>query len=394
MQDNNEFISAPKKKHKSKYGLVFISGIITGILIYLFINIYSNRAYGMSLQEYMNINSFIDMTEKYYYKDTKDVDYNVGIRKGIVESLGDPYSRYLSKEEFSKMMEETTGEFVGIGVYIGPTQDGKIGVIAPIKGSPAEKAGIKTGDIIITVNGKPYDAKTMDEAVRNMKGKEGEKVVLELVSVDKKLKKLTIIKSPIHTQTVSSKALDNGIGYMQIISFEGKTAQEFSENLASLKQKNIKGLIIDLRSNPGGMVDQVVKIADEILPQAMIVYTQNKAGAQEKFTSDDAHKLDMPIVVLVNKGSASASEILSGALQDNKKATIVGTNTYGKGVIQSVMGLNDGTGLVITTAQYFTPNGNRVHQVGIKPDVEVQLDENAKTDNQLQKAIEVLKTKM
>lgn len=383
--------SNSKKTHKKIWLLLlFVSGVIVGFMMRFAVGFIGNKAYGMSIQEYLDLNAFMDMTKSYYYMNTDDVDYNLGMKKGIVEALGDPYSKYLSKEEFDKMMEDTLGEFVGIGLYLAPTSDGKIGVIAPIKGSPAKDAGIESGDIILSVNGKNYDANTMDEAVRNMKGKKGEKVTLEILSTDKKIKKVTVTKTDIHPETVNSKILDNKIGYMQIISFEDRTHKEFSENLKNLQSKGINGLIIDLRSNPGGLVDQVVKIADDILPQAMIVYTENKDGKQQKYMSDDKNKLDLPIVVLVDKGSASASEILAAALQDNKKATIVGTNTFGKGIIQSVMELKDGTGLVITTAQYFTPNGNMVHKIGIKPDIEVKYDPNTGYDNQLKKAIEVI----
>lgn len=383
--------SNSKKTHKKIWLLLlFVSGVIVGFMMRFAVGFIGNKAYGMSIQEYLDLNAFMDMTKSYYYMNTDDVDYNLGMKKGIVEALGDPYSKYLSKEEFDKMMEDTLGEFVGIGLYLAPTSDGKIGVIAPIKGSPAKDAGIESGDIILSVNGKNYDANTMDEAVRNMKGKKGEKVTLEILSTDKKIKKVTVTKTDIHPETVNSKILDNKIGYMQIISFEDRTHREFSENLKNLQSKGINSLIIDLRSNPGGLVDQVVKIADDILPQAMIVYTENKDGKQQKYMSDDKNKLDLPIVVLVDKGSASASEILAAALQDNKKATIVGTNTFGKGIIQSVMELKDGTGLVITTAQYFTPNGNMVHKIGIKPDIEVKYDPNTGYDNQLKKAIEVI----
>lgn len=384
-----------KKFNKKQIVFNLFVGALAGVVAFVSLAVVFAKTYGLTVQEYKNISEFKKFAEYYFYEDTSNVDFETGIRKGIIDSLNDPYSKYLTKEEFDKMMEDTTGEFVGIGVYIAPTDDNTIIVISPIKGSPAEKAGIKSGDIIDTINGKKYTGKTMEDAVRAMRGKKGEKVVIGIVSSEKKRKEYTIIKSPIQTQTVASKVIENDIGYIQIISFEGKTANEFRENFASLKEKNIKGLIIDLRSNPGGLVDQVIDIADQILPKANIVYTNNKKDEKEYFYADDKESIKLPIVVLINEGSASASEILSGALQDNKAATLVGQQSYGKGVIQSVMKMGDKGGIVLTTAQYYTPKGNVVHKKGITPDIKVESKQNtANKDAQLDKAIEVMKDKI
>lgn len=382
-----------QKKHS--YLTSIIVGAISGAIVFSILALMITKSYGLSIQEYKDINDFKEFTKQYYYEDTKDVDFEEGIRKGIVDSLKDPYSKYLSKEEFKEMMEDTTGSFVGIGVYIAPTEENTIVVISPIKNTPAEKAGIKSGDIIATVDGQKYSGKQMQDAVKKMRGKEGEKVKIGIIDNNNKYKELTIIREPIHPQTVDSKVLENNIGYIQIISFEEKTAEEFRKNYENLKKKNIKSLIIDLRSNPGGLVDQVVDIANQIMPKATIVYTNNKNNEKQYYKSDDKEQIKLPMVVLVNEGSASSSEILSGALQDNKLATIVGEKTYGKGVIQSVLEMKGKGGLVITTAQYFTPNGNIVHKKGITPDVKVETKLNTKEkDVQLEKAIETIKKKM
>ena len=383
------------KSNKKQLLFNIITGALAGVLVFVSLTVFFTKTYGLTLQEYKDISAFKEFTQKYYYENTDNVDFKTGIRKGIIDSLNDPYSKYLTKEEFDKTMEDTTGEFVGIGVYIAPTENNTIAVVSPIKGSPAEKVGIKSGDIIESINGKKYDAKHMEDAVKQMRGKAGEKVVIGILDKNGKRKEYTLIKSPIHPQTVGSKVIDNNIGYIQIISFEGKTAEEFRKNYEDLKKKNVKGLIIDLRSNPGGLVDQVIDIADQILPRASIVYTNNKNDEKEYFNSDEKESITLPIVVLVNEGSASASEILSGALQDNKAATIVGQQTYGKGVIQSVLQMGDDGGLILTTAQYFTPNGHIVHGKGITPDVKVESSQNTKNkDVQLEKAIEVMKGKI
>ena len=369
-------------------------GFFIGLAVFAVGGMLVVKASGFSLEEYMEIKQFENLIKQTYYKDTDDIDFVEGMKKGMVEQLGDPYSRYLNKEEFKRMMEDTAGNFVGIGVYIAPNKNGEIVVVSPIKGTPAEKAGIKSGDIISTVDGKNYDAKTMNDAVKAMRGEKGKTVVVGILDSKRQYKEYKIVREDIKTETVFSRMLDNNLGYIQIKAFEERTASEFREHLTKLKKNNIKGLVLDLRSNPGGLVDQVTSVADQILPEALIVYSSNRVGEKQYAKSDNKESLKIPIVMLVNEGSASASEILSGALQDNKKATILGVNTFGKGVIQSILEMDKG-GLVITTAQYFTPNGNVVDKKGIKPDVKVDYKKTGENkDTQLDKAIEILKQKV
>ncbi|EJP25185.1 peptidase, S41 family [Peptostreptococcaceae bacterium AS15] len=369
-------------------------GFFIGLAVFAAGGMIVVKASGFSFEEYMEIKQFENLIRQTYYKDTDDIDFVEGMKKGMVEQLGDPYSKYLNKEEFKRMMEDTAGNFVGIGVYIAPNNNGEIVVVSPIKGTPAEKAGIKSGDIISTVDGKKYEAKTMNDAVKAMRGEKGKTVVVGILDSKRQYKEYKIVREDIQTETVSSKMLDKNLGYIQIKAFEERTASEFREHITKLKKNNIKGLVLDLRSNPGGLVDQVTNVADQILPEAMIVYSSNRIGEKQFAKSDNKESLKIPIVMLVNEGSASASEILSGALQDNKKATILGENTFGKGVIQSIMEMDKG-GLVITTAQYFTPNGNVVDKKGIKPDVKVEYKKTGENkDSQLDKAIEILKQKV
>jgi hypothetical protein len=378
---------------KSRIINVFL-GFFIGLAVFAAAGMLVVKASGFSFEEYMEIKQFENLIRQTYYKDTDNIDFVEGMKKGMVEQLGDPYSKYLNKEEFKRMMEDTAGNFVGIGVYIAPNKNGEIVVVSPIKDTPAEKAGIKSGDIISTVDGQNYDAKTMNEAVKAMRGEKGKTVVVGILDSKRQYKEYKIVREDIKTETVFSRMLDNNLGYIQIKAFEERTASEFREHLTKLKKNNIKGLVLDLRSNPGGLVDQVTSVADQILPEALIVYSSNRVGEKQYAKSDNKESLKIPIVMLVNEGSASASEILSGALQDNKKATILGVNTFGKGVIQSVLEMDKG-GLVITTAQYFTPNGNVVDKKGIKPDVKVDYKKTGENkDSQLDKAIEILKQKV
>jgi len=378
---------------KSRIINVFL-GFFIGLAVFAAAGMLVVKASGFSFEEYMEIKQFENLIRQTYYKDTDNIDFVEGMKKGMGEQLGDPYSKYLNKEEFKRMMEDTAGNFVGIGVYIAPNKNGEIVVVSPIKDTPAEKAGIKSGDIISTVDGQNYDAKTMNEAVKAMRGEKGKTVVVGILDSKRQYKEYKIVREDIKTETVFSRMLDNNLGYIQIKAFEERTASEFREHLTKLKKNNIKGLVLDLRSNPGGLVDQVTSVADQILPEALIVYSSNRVGEKQYAKSDNKESLKIPIVMLVNEGSASASEILSGALQDNKKATILGVNTFGKGVIQSVLEMDKG-GLVITTAQYFTPNGNVVDKKGIKPDVKVDYKKTGENkDSQLDKAIEILKQKV
>ena len=337
--------------------------------------------------------------KKYYLRSDEitEKDFIEGRKKGTVAALNDPYSQYFDEEEYKQFMESTTGEFFGIGVQIGAVEGSKlITVIAPIKGSPAEAAGLKSGDKIVSVDGVEYTVDEMDEAVKHIKGDKGTTVTLGILSEgDGRVRDVKITRDEIHTESVITGSIGD-IAYIGLTQFEENTVNEFTEAMKAAAGK--KGLILDLRGNPGGILEAAVGISDQLLPEADIVSAKDNRDKEVfHYTSDEA-SWNKPIVVLVNGGSASASEIVAGALKDNKAATLVGEKTYGKGVVQTLVPLPGGGGIKITTSEYFTPSGVSIQDKGIEPDVKVSLPEDVKAiglehrdqDTQLQKAIAII----
>ncbi|MBE6081464.1 MAG: S41 family peptidase [Tissierellaceae bacterium] len=404
-------------KKKKIIGIILLL-VVTNVLTFIFSNVlsltYDNKVI-LPKDEY---NQLSDMYKKYsknlaledfikknYLKNVDEETLANGELKGMFQSLNDPYSTYMTKDEFEDFTEHTKGIYGGIGVIVTPGDDNLITVVSPIDGTPGEKAGIKTGDKITKVNGKEFNADTMDQAVKVMKGDPGTKVNITIVRKDKEGNNnemdITIVREEIRLQTVNSDIIEGNIGYINITSFDDLTYKDFKKEINGLMDKNIKGIILDLRNNPGGLLDVCVDIADEFLDKGIVVYTQTRDGQKEYLRSDN-DKIDLPLVVLVNKGSASASEILAGAIKDRGRGTLVGTTTFGKGIVQRIKQLSDGSGFKLTVSQYFTPNGINIHGVGIKPNVEVELPENVETigvenlknDTQLQKGLEILKGKI
>ncbi len=336
--------------------------------------------------------------EDNYYQSIEEDKFQEGILKGLFTALEDPYSQYMNKSEMDSFMTQTHGTYGGIGIIVTPGADGYITVVAPIEDTPGEKSGIISGDKIVKVNDREVTADKLDEAISIMKGKPGTKVDLTILRANRNEPLVfTIEREEIRLQTVKSRMINNGIGYIRITMFDDKTAEDFKSHLRDLEAKNLKGLIIDLRNNPGGSLKECVEIADELLGKQNIVYTKNRAGDVE-YLKSDAKKVDYPFTIIVNEGSASASEILTGAVKDTESGKIVGTTTFGKGLVQVFRPLSDGTGFKLTTSQYFTPNGNYIHGKGIKPDIVIELPDELKEkvdlsdeeDIQLQKALEVL----
>ncbi len=311
-----------------------------------------------------------------YYKKPNDESLVDGAIKGLFAGTEDRYSTYYTKEEMNRLMEENEGSYVGVGMYIGSSEEGELTVI-PMDGSPAQKGGIKEGDILVKVSGKLVSAKNSDEAVSLIKGKEGTTVNL-VVKRDGKEKEFKIKREEIVDHTIEGKVVDDNLGYIKIKQFINTTYDDFDKELNKLKKKNIKGLVIDLRSNPGGNLEIVGEVADALIGEGTILYTKDNKGNTE-YIKSDKRKLGLPIVVLTNGESASASEILTAAIIDNKAGISVGTKTFGKGLVQSVKGLKDGTGYKLTTAQYFTPNGDYINEKGIKPTIE-EKDESKQLD--------------
>ena len=331
-----------------------------------------------SYKKYNKLIGLEQIVEGDFYKEVSEDDLVQGSIKGMFSGLGDIYSQYYTKEEFESLKEQTSGSFVGIGVYISPTSDDDyITIIAPIEGSPAEKGGIKSGDKIIKVDDQNVYANDSDKAISMIKGKAGTEVKLTLKRGEEELD-LKIKREEIISKSVDSKVLEDGIGYIKITSFNENTYKEFTEALSNLKKENMKGLVLDLRNNPGGLLDICSEIADDLIGEGTIVYTKDNKGDKE-YIKSDSNKLGLPIAVLVNEGSASASEILTAAIVDNDEGIAIGTTTFGKGLVQSVRELKDGTGYKLTTAQYFTPNDNYIHGKGIEPKI-IEKDENKQLD--------------
>ena len=338
--------------------------------------------------------------DQYYLGEVDETKLKEGAIRGYIEGLEDPYTEYISKEEMEDYMADTMGNFVGIGIYmVNDTQTNRIMVLSPIKGSPAEKAGILPGDYIISINGEQYTGEQNSLAASKIKGEEGTTVTLEILRGEETLN-FEIKRENVIVDPVEGKVIENNIGYIQFSSFNENTAQDFKTRFEELQKSNITSLIIDLRNNGGGLVEQALQIAGYIADKdSVLLYEVDKNENEEIEKSEDDPIINMPIIILVNENTASSSEILAGALKDLGKAKIVGTTTYGKGVIQEVLTLPDGSGLKITTKKYLTPNKTEINEIGITPDEEVELpdtvenilDVSEEEDTQLQKAIEMLK---
>ena len=346
------------------------------------------------------IRSIKKILDDYYLNDIDEQKLVEGAIQGYVAGLEDPYTQYITKNEMEEYTTNLLGNYVGVGIYMAANiEKNVIEIIMPIKGSPAEEVGLQAGDIIIAVDGIKYTGEDIDIAADKIKGEEGSIVKLEILR-SQEVKTFEIRRRRVVTNPVEAEKLENGIGYIQITSFDEGTAEDFKLKYEGLRHQGIKSLIIDLRNNGGGLVDETLKIADFIVPKGktlLITVDKNEKEDVEKAEQDVL--IDMPIVVLVNKNSASSSEILAGALKDLDEATIVGITTYGKGVIQELLSFKDGSGLKVTTHEYYTSNRNKINGIGIAPDVVVELPEavlsplyvERNEDTQLQKAIEILK---
>lgn len=316
-----------------------------------------------------------------------------GALKGYVEGLGDKYTEYLTSEELEDLMISVNGNYVGIGIYMTKDDDGNIMVLLPIEGSPAEKVGLQTGDIITKVNEKECKGLELSEVSNMVKGEEGTTVNLEILREDEILK-VNVERRTVELKYIDSKLLDNNIGYIQMLSFEEGASENLKDEIKKLKEKKVKSIILDMRDNGGGLVTEALKTAEIFTPMGNIILKcYNKDGKEEITKSTAITNEEVKLVLLVNENSASATEIFAGAIQDNKLGTIIGTKTFGKGVMQEVEPLEIGGALKITIEEFRTPNGNKIHEVGITPDIEVENtkeDIEVKIDNQLNTAIDYL----
>lgn len=356
-----------------------------------------------SLQKYQKLETLFQLVENYYYEDVDEDAMLENAAVGLMAGIGDVYSVYYTKEEMAKFNEETEGKYAGIGCQLLADPESKLITVTRVfKGSPAETAGIRAGDKIVYVNDVYYTAYEMDEAVSVMRGTPGESVKVTVLR-DLETIDFDVMREDININYVEYEILDGNIGYVMVFDFLGDAYEGFEEAINAFQEADVSGMIIDLRNNGGGLVDTCVKMADLILPEGVVVSMKDKNGnvTEEKI---DGEYYDVPMAVLVNGYSASASEILAGAIRDNHAGTLVGTKTFGKGVVQSSLEFADGSGMKVTTARYYTPSGECIHEIGIEPDIEVELDADAVTryginnlphenDAQLQCAIAVLSGK-
>ena len=367
--------------------IAIISSISTLGLIYY--------ALGFNEQGFSNLMRFITayrFIETKYVNDTDDVKLIDAAIDGMVKSLNDPHSNYLSPKMYKTLMEQTEGSFAGIGVVMGMDNEQKIHIVGIMENSPGQKAGLQEGDEILAVDGVPVTQMAFDEVATHVRGQAGTDVVLTIMR-DNANQDITITRDNIKLKTVGHKMLDNNIGYIQIVSFSEDTANEFNEAYNDLKNQGMKALVLDLRNNPGGLLTTCVEIAKKLVPKGEIVSIVDKQGNKETYSSS-LEAPEYPLVVLINKNSASASEILSGAIQDTKAGTIIGNTSYGKGSVQTILPMFEDDAVKLTIAKYYTPSGRSIDGTGITPDIEINLDENATSDTQLDKALEVLKAQL
>jgi carboxyl-terminal processing protease len=354
------------------------------------------------LEKYQSLADITQIVEQYFYIEPDEDAMLDGAKRGLLAGLGDPYTFYYSPEEYAEMWADDNGEYAGIGIQISASYETMMCTISRVfSNSPASEAGLLKGDVLIKADDLNVDASTLNDAVNIMRGSVGEKVHIQVIRNGKTLD-FDIARAVVHVNWVSSCMLNDNVGYILLYEFSGDCVDKFKNQVTALTDAGAKALIIDLRDNPGGWIDNAVDIADIFLPKETVTYLEYRNGEREYYDATDG-ALNIPLVILLNENSASSSEILSGALQDYGLATIVGTQSYGKGIVQFVLPIgNDGSGMQLTTALYYTPNGRSIHKIGITPDVKVSMPQGDTavyelgdmSDAQLQKAWDVALEKM
>lgn len=419
--ENRDFLQQVEQSEKKGKGLIgFVGGLFTGVLVVGIISaIYMHRQ-SISILGENNIQTSAqaeeatvldkdvlhklglleDAINKYYLESVDEEDLKDSLYHGFVAGLGDPYSVYYSPEELEAVMEATEGIYYGIGAYIGVDQEtGYCKITKVMEGTPAEEAGVMAEDLIVAVDGEGMLNVGSSEIVTYIKGPEHTTVDLTLYREgETEYIEVTVERRKIETPTVTYSMDEDRIATLQISEFDEVTMGQFEEYLEQAKKEGMKGLVLDLRDNPGGNLQTVVDIAGHFLPKGLVVYTEDKNGNRKEYNCDGRDELDVPLVVLINGNSASASEILAGAIKDYKKGTLLGTTTFGKGIVQKIYPITDGSGVKLTISHYYTPGGADIHGVGIDPDEELELDVDAYLengyDNQMERAKEILRSQI
>lgn len=388
-------------KHKE-----YAAGVLTGVLVVVLaaggVKFVQQRQYNGVLSDSSHVQKieYLEkMIDQEYLGEVDNAEMAEGIYAGLVYGLGDVYSRYYTADEYAQETASTDGAYAGIGVSIQKNKNGGVQIAECYEGGPGAEAGLQTGDVITAINDTDVTDMELSDVVSLIRENKDNTIVLTVFREnEEKSREISVDVTDVELPSVFGEMLDKKTGYIQITQFTGVTPQQYKDMFAELKDKGMERLVIDLRDNPGGLLTSVCDILREILPEGLIVYTEDKYGNREEENCDGKHQLDMPLAVLVNENSASASEIFAGAVQDHEVGTIVGTTTYGKGVVQELRQLSDGSAVKLTVSNYYTPNGNSINKVGIKPDVEEKLasellnkDEiTHEEDNQLQKALNVI----
>ena len=389
---------------------IIITAVITFVVTAILVSIVVGGGTAAFMSSLYSGNSKLDRIEKYidffYIYDYDKKKMTDAALAAYAAEVGDPYTAYINKEDFDQMKQSVQGDYVGIGVEVFVDKDNLITVMTAFDGSPAAESGIRSGDKIVKVEGIDVDKSNYNEAINMIKGEAtkvtGKKVNLT-IKRGEELIEMQVARAKVIAITASGKMIDDNIGYVRISDFADHTAEELEASLKKIKKQNAKGLVIDLRNNPGGTLESVLDVADMFLPEGKIITIKDKQG-KEKVYNSDKDFLDLPICVLINGYSASAAEVLAGAISDHKRGTLIGEKSFGKGIVQTIFELGDGTAFKVTTATYYTPNGTCIHKQGITPDIEVSLDKEMENvhvtnipyekDYQLKRAVEELNLKI
>lgn len=346
------------------------------------------------------IDELLGYIHLYYYDEAEQEQLEAGLYAGLLEGLGDPYSEYYTEQEYEDLQISATQNYCGIGAALSQDRDSmQVTITHVYEGSPAQEAGLKDGDLIVQVGDIEAPSMELSDLVTHIRGEEGTAAHLKIYREgEEDYLEFDVTRANIDLPTVEYKMLDGGIGYIHILEFGAPTVKQFEEAAAELAAQGMKAMALDVRDNPGGMITAVTGILDDILPSGTVVYTQDKYGKRQDYTSDDEKKMDIPMAVLINGNSASASEILAGAIRDFQYGKLIGTKSFGKGIVQTILSLGEGDAIKLTTAKYFTPNGENIHGTGIEPDIELEYEYTGERegeydemrDNQILKAIEIL----